>query len=116
MNHISIAEINLVQQNRRYLSHQPKISWKQILANPNIVKLSIAAFCSQWALYFFVAWMPVYLQQGRHFSETNMKFTVSLIFIVGIVGSLISGIIGDWLVKQKSLTFTRRFFPMTPLG
>ena len=72
-------------------------------------------FCSQWALYFFVAWMPVWLQQGRHFSENSMKFIVSLVFIVGIAGALTSGMVGDWLVKRKGLAFSRRAVGMGAL-
>ena len=33
-------------------------------------------FCCQWANYFFIAWMPVYLQEGRGFSENAMKLGI----------------------------------------
>ena len=41
-------------------------------------------FCCQWANYFFVAWMPVYLQEGRHFSENAMKMIVFTLFVAGL--------------------------------
>ncbi|HEV3224989.1 MAG TPA: hypothetical protein VGZ90_19065 [Puia sp.] len=61
----------------------------------------LAFYCCQWGNYFFIAWMPVYLQKGRHFSENNMKTTTSYLFIVGILGALTAGIVSDWLVKRK---------------
>ena len=116
MKNISITEVNLIQQSRRYMFHQSKIPWKHIVADINIRRIMISFFCANWALYFFVAWMPVYLQQGRHFSENAMKTTVSLIFIVGIFGALTSGILGDWLTKRFNIAFSRRFIGMMALG
>jgi sugar phosphate permease len=73
-------------------------------------------FCCQWANYFFVAWMPVYLIEGRHFSETGMKQVVFVLFLVGIAGFLCGGVAGDLLVKRRGLRFGRRFVGMLGLG
>jgi sugar phosphate permease len=60
--------------------------------------------------------MPIYLQEGRHFSENDMKMTTSYLFIVGIIGALTAGITSDWLVKKKGVKFSRRFIAMFSLG
>jgi sugar phosphate permease len=73
-------------------------------------------FCCQWANYFFVAWMPVYLQEGRHFSENEMKIITFTLFAAGFAGLLIGGFCSDWLVRKKGLKFGRRFMGMTGLG
>ena len=73
-------------------------------------------FCSQWGMYFFIAWMPVYLQKGRYFSENSMKLTTSLIFVPAIVISLVVGVLGDRLVKKRGLKFGRRSIAMAALG
>jgi sugar phosphate permease len=73
-------------------------------------------FCCQWANYFFVAWMPVYLQEGRGLSENEMKSVVFVLFLVGIGGFLIGGYVGDLLVKKRGLLFGRRFVGMFGLG
>jgi len=115
MKHISIAELNKIQSERKYIPLQQRFSWNDVVANSNIRRMVVPFFCSQWALYFFVAWMPVYLQQGRHFSESTMKFIVSLIFIVGIIGALGSGMLGDWLTRTRNLAFSRRIIGMLAL-
>ena len=116
MKGITEEEKRFIEKNRCFTSHSQNISWKKILKNRSLLALVSSFFCSQWGMYFFIGWMPVYLQQGRHFSETNMKFVTSLIFIPAIVTSLASGVLSDWLVKKKGLKFGRRSIAMFSLG
>lgn len=116
MKRITDQEKNYIEKNRYFTSHSQNISWKKILRNRSLLALIASFFCSQWGMYFFIGWMPVYLQQGRHFSETDMKFITSVIFIPAIVTNLAGGIFCDWLVKKKGLKFGRRFIGMLSMG
>jgi MFS transporter, ACS family, glucarate transporter len=116
MKSITAEEIHLIEQNRRFISHRQSFSWRTALKSRNLWVMQVAFFCSQWALYFYVAWMPVYLQQGRHLSENNMKLATSNLFIVGIAGALLAGTLSDRLVKRKGLSFGRRFIGIIALG
>jgi sugar phosphate permease len=109
MKNISKKEKELIENNRRFSPQAHSIAWKSFFKQRNIWLMMLAFFCSRWSLYFFVAWMPIYLQQGRHFSENEMKATTSVLFIFGIGGGLIAGIVNDWLVKKKGLKFSRKF-------
>jgi sugar phosphate permease len=113
---ISSPELQLIEKNRRFSNSHQHIHWRVILSNKNLWALMLMYFCCQWANYFFVAWMPVYLIEGRHFSESAMKGVVFTLFIVGIAGFLAGGYVGDLLVKQKGLRFGRRFVGMVGLG
>jgi len=115
MKTISEEEKKLIESNRRYTNHHEPFRWKLLLRNRSVLALVGQLFCSQWAQYFFIAWMPVYLQEGRHFSENDMKTITSYFFAVGIGGVLAAGFLSDWLVKRKGLRFSRRLFGMTPL-
>jgi len=116
MKGITEEERNYIEKNRRITSHHLKISWKKILTNRSMLALVSSFFTSQWGMYFFIAWMPVYLQKGRDFSENNMKLTTALIFIPAIVISLLVGALGDRLVKKQGLKFGRRSIAMAALG
>jgi ACS family glucarate transporter-like MFS transporter len=116
MKNITPHEVVYIENNRRFSSNDHGISWKVILRNRNLWGLMLMYFCCQWANYFFVAWMPVYLVEGRHFTENAMKEIVFALFIVGIIGFLIGGFCGDLLVKLKGLRFGRRFIGMFGLG
>jgi sugar phosphate permease len=116
MKHMSNKEKSFIERTRCFEKHDKKFPWKIAFRNQTLWALLIALFCSQWALYFFIAWMPVYLQEGRHLSENEMKVATSYLFIVGIMGGLSAGFFSDWLVKKKGLKFGRRLVGMLALG
>src|SRR5436190_4348180 len=116
MKGITEDEKNYIEKNRSVTSHGSTISWKKILSNRSMLALVASFFTSQWAAYFFIGWLPVYLQQGRHFSENNMKFVTSLVFVPAIIICLLGGYIGDIIVKKKGLKFGRRSIAMAALG
>ena len=116
MKNIPLQEVEYIEKNRRFSSSQHLIPWKLILTNRNLWALMLMYFCCQWANYFFVAWMPVYLVEGRHFSENAMKEIVFTLFVTGIIGFLLGGFFGDVLVKRQGLRFGRRFVGMAGLG
>ena len=116
MKNISPAERHLIESQSRFSPAHRLVPWKVIFKNPTLWALMLMYFCCQWSNYFFVAWMPVYLQEGRHFSENEMKTITFILFVVGIAGFLAGGFVGDALVKWKGLTIGRRFVGLTGLG
>jgi sugar phosphate permease len=116
MHHISQSEVELIENNCRHRTHQHSIPWKFIFQNKTLWALMLMYFCCQWANYFFVAWMPVYLQEGRNFSENGMKIVTSTLFIAGIAGFFAGGFAGDLSVKKLGLRFGRRIIGMIGLG
>jgi sugar phosphate permease len=116
MKGIDPKEVTLIEKTSRFSPLAHTVPWKIILKNRNLWALMLMYFCCQWANYFFVAWMPVYLQEGRGLTENEMKSVVFVLFLVGIAGFLIGGFTGDLLVKKKGLLFGRRFVGMSGLG
>jgi sugar phosphate permease len=116
MKKITEPEKKLIEENCRHSAHHSQLHWTTILKHRNVWALMAMYFCNQWANYFFVAWMPVYLQEGRHFSENNMKMITFILFVAGFSGLLIGGFVSDWLLKKKGLKFGRRFMGFCGLG
>jgi MFS transporter, ACS family, glucarate transporter len=112
MKGISPQEKELIETNRRFVSHDHPFPWKQAAGTPLVWLLVIAYSCGQWANYFFVAWMPNYLQEGKLFSEQEMKSTTTWLFIFGIISACLAGFCSDWLIRRKGLRFSRRFIAM----
>jgi sugar phosphate permease len=113
---ISLKERELIEGGCRYNKDGHQLHWKVILQSRNLWALMLMYFCCQWGNYFFLAWMPVYLQEGQHFSEEKMKFTSSILFVVGIVGFLLGGVTADFVARLKGLRFGRRFMGASGLG
>jgi len=108
MKRISPEEKELIETNRRFVSHDHPFPWKQAFSKP-LVWLLVTAYASiQWANYFFVAWMPNYLQEGKQFSEQEMKMTTICIFTFGILSAFLAGFVSDWLIRRKGLRLSRR--------
>jgi ACS family glucarate transporter-like MFS transporter len=109
MKGISPQEKELIETNRRFASHDLPFPWKQALSQPLVWLLVTTYLACQWANYFFVAWMPNYLQEGKHFSEQEMKITTSCLFIFAILSAILAGFFSDWLIRRKGVRFSRRF-------
>ncbi len=116
MKSMTTAEKQLIESSCRHDKRQELVSWKLIFRNSTLWPLMGMYFCIQWANYFFVAWMPVYLQEGCGFSENAMKKITSLLFVVGIIGFLTGGAAGDWFLKHWGLKKGRRITGMLGLG
>jgi MFS transporter, ACS family, glucarate transporter len=116
MKNISTEEKDLIESRRRFSTKQKLVPFRFIFSNPTLWALMLMYFCAQWANYFFVAWMPVYLQEGRHFSENEMKIITTILFVVGIAGFLLGGYVGDKIAKARGLKFGRRLVGLSGLG
>ena len=116
MKRISEKEKQKIESGCRHDKQQHLIPFKFIFRNRTLWTLMLMYFCFQWANYFFIAWMPVYLQEERHFSEAETKPIIFALFIAAIIGLLAGGFIADWLVKNKGLRFGRRLVGMTGMG
>jgi MFS transporter, ACS family, glucarate transporter len=110
------SELKYIEANRSFSTEHVRVAWKSVLRSRTLAALLLMYFCCQWGNYFFTGWLSIYLQEGRHFSETQMKNISSLLFIFGITGTLCGGWAGDWMVRRKGLRFGRRFTGMLGLG
>jgi MFS family permease len=116
MKGISEQEKNLIEENRQISSHKTNIPWKRIIKSRSLILVSLIHFISQWSNYFFIAWLAIYLQEGRHFLENSMKLITFFVFIPSILVSYNGGLIADRLNQKKGLKFGRRFVGAFCLG
>jgi len=108
MKSISPEEKELIEKNRNYFKHDQPFAWKLVLRNQMLWALFLSYFSIQWANYFLSAWLPTYLQEGKHFSEQQMKTATSLVFSVGIPAAFLFGLISDRLIKSKGNAVARK--------
>ncbi len=105
---IHSEEKEFIQTNSRYRTSHSIQSLTAILKHRNVWMIMGMYFCYQWAQYFFVAWMPIYLQQGRGFTETQSKPIITFLFLAGILGFFLGGFFSEWIVKVRGIKVGRR--------
>jgi ACS family D-galactonate transporter-like MFS transporter len=73
-------------------------------------------FGANYIWYFLLLWLPSYLVQQRHFSETMMAKLGSLPFLAIAFSSMVSGVASDRLIAHGADTSrVRKFFISTGL-
>ena len=88
---------------------KPKVEWKRLLSTPNLWFVVAPWVCWNYAIYFFLTWLPVYLIEYRHFSLKSMAIFASLPLFAGALGDAVGGLATDAVFKiTGKLKFARQ--------
>ena len=67
------------------------------------------SFCHGWALWFFLNWMPSYFAQNYKLDIKHSAIFSSAIFLGGVVGTTMGGVLSDIVLKRtKDVRRARR--------
>lgn len=102
---ISADEVKLIGQPAGV--RHDRIPWGMMLRNSNFQRLLLMYHFYCWGAYFYLSWLPTYLQVGRGLTENEMKIASSLPSLAGIVGVIIGGSLSDRLARNYSLRIAR---------
>lgn len=113
MKDISPEEVAKIEAGRsiKKPTHQ-LLPWRTVLKNKNLWAIMLMYHCLLYGAYFYMSWMPKYLQKGRGIPKEDLGWMVSFPFILGMAGCLIGGFASDYFVKKRGLTFGRRYVGM----
>lgn len=99
------GSINAVKESKK-----PAVPWGIILRSSNTWFLAFAYGAYNYAMYFFVYWLPTYLVEHHHVSIKSMGFLASVPLFAGAVGGVLGGTLTDIVYrKTHSLKNARRF-------
>lgn len=106
-------EVEYIEQGRsiKNTAHQ-LLSWKVVFGNSSVLALMGMYHCLLYGAYFYMSWMPKYLQNGRGIPKSQLGWMVSLPFVLGMAGCLVGGFASDYFTKKRGLTFGRRYVGM----
>jgi len=93
-----------------------KPSWNAWVKSGNFWLLMLMYYCYASGVFFFISWLPKYLQNGRGIPEDQLAYSASLPFFLAAIGCLIGGAISDFLVKKMGLVWGRRLVPLIGLS
>jgi len=97
-----------------HIVHKP--SWNVWVKSGNFWLMMLMYYCYASGVFFFISWLPKYLQNGRGIPEDQLAYSASLPFFLAAIGCLMGGAISDFLVKKMGLVWGRRLVPLIGLS
>jgi len=83
------------------------MAWRKALRSREFVLLLLMYHFYCWGAYFYLSWLPTYLQVGLGLTEDQMKFGSALPPLTGLAGVVAGGYLSDRLATRYSLRFAR---------
>ena len=103
------AELELLKDNEANIAGHAHVPWGRLVASPTVWALWGQYFCISYGWYFYITWLPTYLQEARGVELGKSAFLAGLPLFLGGIGCLLSGFLLGWLVRHSfSVTFSRR--------
>ena len=83
--------------------------FRAILAKREAWGAGIGHFCNNYAFYFVISWLPLYLVKTRGFTVPQMAELLGLVYVVYAASSIVTGWLSDrWLAAGGSVTLVRK--------
>ena len=90
-------------------AEKPKVPWRTLLTTPNMWYVVLAWVCWNYAIYFFLTWLPTYLVEYRRFQIRELAIYASLPLLAGMVGNTVGGVLTDRVyVRTGNLKIARQ--------
>ncbi|WP_076346480.1 MFS transporter [Paludisphaera borealis] len=76
------------------------VPWSRLFASRSAWCLCLAYGFGGFASNFFVGWLPTYLSDHRHLSDSDTKLLTSLPLAFGVVACISGGVLSDWIIRR----------------
>ena len=110
---VNAAELKLLEGNEDNAGGHGDVPWGELLRSRSVWLLWVQYFLLSFPWYFYITWLPTYLQEARGLDRVTASKYAILPLLLGGLGSLTCGIVSGKLVKMTGNTrFTRRLMAM----
>jgi ACS family glucarate transporter-like MFS transporter len=104
---VNRAEVDLIARGREALevvgTDDARPSWQRVLANRDVLLLTISYFCMNYVFYMFFNWVFYYLVTVRGFAEQQAGFLTAAQWVAAAVGAALGGYICDLLCRRYGI-------------
>jgi nitrate/nitrite transporter NarK len=84
------------------------VPWARLLRSRNLIVVCAMYFCAIYGWYFFMTWLPQYLERARGFDIRQIGVLAALPWIAIAAGCFFGGVISDALVRKRGRRFGLR--------
>jgi len=91
-------------------AHEPhaRVPWARLVRSRNLITICAMYFCAIYGWYFFMTWLPQYLERARGFSLAQSSWLTALPWLAIAAGCFFGGLVSDALVRRRGLRFGLR--------
>jgi MFS family permease len=72
----------------------------RMLANPSVILICAAYFTQSYGFYFYITWLPTYLQQTKGVGAGLMPLLAGLPLLLSVLADLLGGLTSDRLTRR----------------
>ena len=106
---ISKTELKYIEENAPTTEAAKSPPWRILISNKALWAIAVAHFCSNYSLFVFLSWLPIFINQGLGVKFTSVGFLAMLPHLTSFVFLNLGGLFGDLLLsKGMSLLTVRR--------
>ena len=106
---INAAELELLAENRGLAAKHSHVPWARFARSPTVWLLCAQYFCLSYGWYFYITWLPTYLQESRGVTMGRSALLSVLPLFLGGLGSLTCGLISAPVTRlTHSVARTRK--------
>lgn len=110
---ITDPELDYIQSGPGVLCDGPKPTIGELLRKPDIWGLMLARFLSDPVWWFYLFWLPSFLEEQRGFTLAQVAFFGWMPYLASDFGGLAGGWISDRLITRAGSPARARLIPMT---
>jgi MFS family permease len=84
----------------------PAVPWRRLIVR--MLPVTFTYFCYGWSLWLFLSWIPQFFRDSAHLDLKSSSLFSSGVFLAGVVGDALGGILSDYLLHRTGrLTLSR---------
>jgi len=106
---INTAELELLRENRGLAAKHGHVPWAKFARSRTVWMLCAQYFCLSYGWYFYITWLPTYLQESRGVTIGKSALLSVLPLFLGGLGSLTCGFLSGPVTRlTNSVARTRK--------
>jgi MFS transporter, ACS family, glucarate transporter len=78
-------------------------AWKQLLTSRSMIGLCLMYFTQSYGFYFYITWLPTYLEKERGFTAASLGLFAGLPLLLSVLADLFGGVTTDRLTKRYGI-------------
>lgn len=108
---VNEAEADHIEEGQVLTAKKERAPWRHFLTSSQFWAIGIQFFITDYIMYVFLAWLPLYLMEAQNFSLKSMGFAAALPWLALCIVTFVTGWISDRIIaagasKHKVRTYS----------